>query len=330
MFGALGRMGSPRGSLSRASRSVSTLVDNRRRPVVLGFHYIDVVFHILKPTKTPRTYSSQVLDRAVRILECFRPERTDLRLVEIANATGLHKSTLYRLLEAMRSHGLIGFDAEYGRYYPGLRLFEIGSLAAGRFDLERHAHPTLEHLATVSGETAHLCVLDGSDVVYVAKVECTRTLRIPSAVGQRNPAYCTGVGKAILAFLPSERIESYVASTPLKPYSKKTLTSRSELKANLRQVAIRGYAVDDEEREEGVRCVAAPVRDHAGKVIAAISIAGPSIRVTKERITELASHVMRAAEKISAALGHRVLSNGTGKTTVSKMIRSAARPNGEP
>jgi DNA-binding IclR family transcriptional regulator len=277
----------------------------------------------------PQKYSSQVLDRAVCILECFRPDRTDLRLVEIANATGLHKSTLYRLLEAMRSHRLIGFDAESGRYYPGLRLFEIGSLAAGRFDLERHAHPTLEHLATVSGETAHLCILDGSDVVYVAKVECTRTLRIPSAVGQRNPAYCTGVGKAILAFLAPRQLESYLASTPLEPYSKRTLTSTSDLMANLRQVATQGYAFDDEEREEGVRCVAAPVRNHAGAVVAAISIAGPSIRVTRQRIGALAGQVMRAAEEISAGLGYRVHLNGVGKSTVGK-VRHAARVNGAP
>jgi len=286
-----------------------------------------VSFHILKPIATRQKYSSQVLDRAVCILECFRPERTDLRLVEIANATGLHKSTLYRLLEAMRSHRLIGFDTESGRYYPGLRLFEFGSLAAGRFDLERHAHPTLEHLATVSGETAHLCVLDGSDVVYVAKVECTQTLRIPSAVGQRNPAYCTGVGKAILAFLAPQQIESYLASTALKPFSKRTFTSSRELKANLRQVAIRGYAVDDEERAEGVRCVAAPVRSHAGEVIAAISIAGPSIRVTHERITELANQVMKAAGQISAGLGYRFPSNGNARTKLRKVLRNGAGLN---
>ena len=263
--------------------------------------------------KPQRIYSSQVLDRVVGILESFGPERTDLRLVEIAAATGLHKSTLYRLLEAMRAHRLLGFDAESGCYHPGLKLFEIGSLAAGRFELERHAHPTLEQLANVSGETAHLCVLDGSDVVYVAKVECTRTLRIPSAIGQRNPAYCTGVGKAMLAFLTPEQIDSYIASTALKPFTRKTLSSASELKANLRQIAARGYAVDDQEREDGVRCVAAPVRDRAGKVIAALSIAGPSSRVTKERVFELARHVMRAAGQISAALGYhpRAIANGS-------------------
>jgi DNA-binding IclR family transcriptional regulator len=284
--------------------------DNGDRVGIRAYSEYEVEFHILKPTAA-RTYSSQVLDRVVEILECFTPDRTDLRLVEIAEATGLHKSTLYRLLEAMRAHRLIGFDAESGRYHPGLKLFEIGSLAAGRFALERHAHPTLERLATVSGETAHLCVLDGSDVVYVAKVECTRTLRIPSALGQRNPAYCTGVGKAILAFLTRAQLESYLASTRFKPFTRKTLTSVAELKANLRQIAARGYAIDDQEREEGVRCVAAPVRDRTGEVIAGISIAGPSTRVTKERIAELANHVMRAAAEVSAGMGFHVSSNGT-------------------
>jgi DNA-binding IclR family transcriptional regulator len=279
----------------------------------------------LKPSD--RQYSSQVLDRVVRILECFGPERTDLRLLEIAAATGLHKSTIYRLLEAMRAHRLLGFDAQSGRYYPGLKLFEIGSLAAARFALERHAHPTLEHLANVSGETAHLCVLDGADVVYIAKVECTRTLRIPSAVGQRNPAYSTGVGKAILAFLSPGEIESYIASTPLKPFTRKTLTSASELKANLRQIAARGYAVDDQEREDGVRCVAAPVRGHNGEVVAGISIAGPTMRVTRERIAELAGHVIAAAGEISAALGYRAPANGASKGAAGKPAQ-IARLNG--
>lgn len=278
----------------------------------------------------PHIYSSQVLDRVVRILECFGPERTDLRLVEIAEVTGLHKSTLYRLLEAMRAHRLLGFDAESGRYHPGLKLFEIGSLAAGRFHLERHAHPTLEHLATVSGETAHLCVLDGSEVIYIAKVECTRTLRIPSAVGQRNPAYCTGVGKAILAFLSPQQIESHISSTPLKAFTRKTITSASELKANLRQIAARGYAIDDQEREEGVRCVAAPVRDHTGAVVAAISIAGPATRVTKERIAELARLVLAAADEISAALGSGAQANGSGNRPVGKTSNHSARLNGRP
>ncbi len=263
----------------------------------------------MKPT--PRTYSSQVLDRVVQILDCFGPERTDLRLVEIATASGLHKSTLYRLLEAMRAHRLIGYDESSGSWHLGMKLFEMGSQAVERLALDKHAHPILDRLAEVSGETAHLCVLDGSDVVYIAKVECTRTLRIPSAVGQRNPAYCTGVGKAILAHLAPEQLDAYIAETPLRPFTKRTLSTTAELKANMRQIVAQRYAIDDQEREEGVRCVAAPVRDHSGRVIAAISIAGPTMRVTKERVTDFAAHVIRAANEISAKLGYEITSNGT-------------------
>ena len=262
----------------------------------------------MKPS-TARIYSSQVLDRVVQILDCFGPERNDLRLVEIAAATGLHKSTLYRLLEAMRAHRLIGLDETSGAWHLGMKLFELGSLAIERLELEKHAHPILDRLDDVSGETAHLCVLDGADVVYIAKVECTRTLRIPSAVGQRNPAYCTGVGKAILAHLAPDQLAAYVAATTLRPFTRKTLCSAVELRTNLRQIVALGYAIDDQEREDGVRCVAAPVRDHSGRVIAAISIAGPTMRVTKERVAELAAHVIRAANEISAKLGYRTAAN---------------------
>ena len=283
----------------------------------------------MKPTAEARIYSSQVLDRVVQILDCFGPERTDLRLVDIAAATGLHKSTLYRLLEAMRSHRLIGFDGNSGSYHLGMKLFELGSQAVERLALDKHAHPILDQLADVSGETAHLCVLDGREVVYIAKVECTRTLRIPSAVGQRNPAYCTGVGKAILAHLAPAQLAAYFAEEPLHAFTKKTLTSASDLKANLRQIVAQGYAIDDQEREEGVRCVAAPVRDHSGRVIAAISIAGPTMRVTKERVTELAAHVIRAANEISAKLGYAIAPpNGARNGAAKALDRSLPRLNG--
>lgn len=284
----------------------------------------------MKPTAAARTYSSQVLDRVVQILDCFGAERTDLRLVEIAAATGLHKSTLYRLLEAMRAHRLIGFDNISGSWHLGMKLFEMGSLAVVRLALDKHAHPILDRLADVSGETAHLCVLDGSDVVYIAKVECTRTLRIPSAVGQRNPAYCTGVGKAILAHLAPQQLGAYIAETPLRPFTKRTLVTAAELKANLRQVVAQGYAIDDQEREDGVRCVAAPVRDHRGRAIAAISIAGPTMRVTKERVAELADYVIRAANEISAKLGYAIgASNGARNGMVARNNeRSLPRLNG--
>ncbi len=270
-------------------------------------------------------YFSQVLDRAMNILSCFSAENPELRLVELVELTKLHKSTLYRLLGAMRSYGLIQVDPASGAYRLGLKLFELGSLAIARTGIEKHAHPILEKLAGQTGETAHLCVLDGSDVVYVAKVESRRTLRIPSAVGQRNPAYCTGVGKVLLAHLSEERLSAYFAQTTLNPFTRRTIKSAADLRAELKIIRTQGYSIDDQEREEGVRCVGAPVRDHSGAVVAAISIAGPSMRVMKERVPELAGYVMAAADLISAQAGYGSSSPQAKSMAVSGNAQPARR-----
>jgi len=258
----------------------------------------------MKREAKKRIYSSQVLDRVMQILRCFSNEEPELRFTELADRVELHRSTLYRLLEAMRGYGLIEIDKETGKYRLGLKLFELGAIAVGRLEIGKCAIPVLEKLVEQTGETAHLCVLDGSDVVYVAKVECKQPLRIPSGVGRRNPAYCTGVGKAILAFLPEDELESYLAKTEMRAFTRKTITSPAELKRQLRLTRARGYSVDDQEIDDGIRCVGAPVRDHRGVVVAAISIAGPSIRITKERVPELASYVVEAANNISEQLGY--------------------------
>jgi IclR family KDG regulon transcriptional repressor len=285
-------------------------------------------FHWMKPSA--KSYSSQLLDRAVQILSCFTLEEDALRLVDIAQRTGLHKSTCYRLLESLRAHHLLGFDEESGRYYPGMRLFEMGMLAVERLKLDKFAHPLLEELARETGETAHLCVLDSEDVVYIAKVECNHTLRIPSHVGTRNPAHSTGVGKALLAYLEPQKLVAFLERASFRQFTKRTIVSRSELSANLGQVRTLGYAIDDQEREDGVRCVAAPIRDYSGKVIAALSIAGPSMRITKERIPELARQVMQAAGEISASLGYGALSNGSGKSAARKDLQSRGAAESRP
>jgi IclR family transcriptional regulator, KDG regulon repressor len=255
-----------------------------------------------QPSSSP--YFSQMLDRVMRILDCFNADEAELRLGELVDRTGLHKSTVYRLLGAMREYGLVGVDEDSGKFHLGLKFFELGTLAIRRLRIEEHAHPILERLVEQTGETAHLCVLDGSDVVYVAKVESFHALRIPSAVGLRNPAYCTGVGKALLAYLTEERLAAYLARTSLRAFTKKTIRSKADLRAELAAIALRGYAIDDGEREEGVRCVGAAVRDYSGRVVAAISIAGPATRVTRERVAELARHVIGAAQAISAKAGY--------------------------
>jgi len=255
--------------------------------------------------KNTGKYSSQVLDRVVQILECFSVGEPELSFSEMQRRVELHKSTLYRLIEAMRSHGLLGHDTETGKYHPGLRLFELGALAVGRLEISRCAMPALQQLVEQTGETAHLCMLEGSEVVYVAKVESKQTLRMPSNVGRRNPAYCTGVGKAILAHLPEKEIEAYFERTPFRSFTKKTIVEPTKLRKELKEVRARGYSVDDEEISEGLCCVGAPVRDFSGKVIAGISVAGPKMRIPKGKIPELGARVVNAANSISLQFGFR-------------------------
>jgi DNA-binding IclR family transcriptional regulator len=254
----------------------------------------------------PKTYATQLLDRIVAILACFEDGEIELRLTDLVRKTKLHKSTLYRLLEAMRSHRLLGLEEASGRYHLGLRLFELGTIAMRRLDLDRLGQPVLQKLADETKESTHLCILDGSDIVAIAKVESRSALHIRSATGYRTPAYSTAVGKALLAGLTCEELRVYLAKTPLVAFTQSTITSAMRLRTELRAITDQGYSVDHEEREEGVRCVAAPVRDHSGRTIAAISILAPSIRLTSsKRAAEVIRMTIEAAAALSSRLGYQ-------------------------
>jgi IclR family transcriptional regulator, KDG regulon repressor len=253
-------------------------------------------------------YFSQVLDRVMMILNCFTSMEPEIRFSELAERLQLHKSTLYRLLEALRSYGLIEVDGATGKYHLGLKLFELGALATGRLEITKSGAPVLEDLARQTGETAHMCILDGLDVVYVAKVEGTHRFYVPTTIGRRNPAYCTGVGKAILAYLPDSQLEAYLGEmsrNKVRSYTQNTITSTIQLRERLKLIRSRGYSVDDEEISEGLRCIGAPVWNYSNTVVAGVSIAGPSVRVTRRRVPDLARHVVDAADKISKHLGFR-------------------------
>jgi DNA-binding IclR family transcriptional regulator len=252
-------------------------------------------------------YQVQVLDRAVAILEALAACDEDLSLFEIAARLRLHKSTIHRLLMVLERHRLVERRGGGGKYGLGLRLFEFGTQAFARLGLGERARPHLEKLAAETGETAHLCILDDGGVLYLEKVEPSRTVRVPSSVGRRNPAHCTAVGKALLAHLPPEDLDRLLEIRGLKAYTRNTITTPALLKRELRAVRERGYAVDDEEIEEGLRCVGAPVRDHSGRVVASMSIAGPAFRVTRAKASALARVVMKVADAFSAELGYRAL-----------------------
>lgn len=256
---------------------------------------------------TDSPYQVQVLDRALGILDVLSDEGQELGPAELSEQLDLHKSTVHRLLMVLERHRLIERGPQNGKYRLGLRLFELGSKAVAQLDLRERVRPYLERLVAETGETAHLCILDGNQMLSIANVESPRTLRTPSTVGRRTPLHCTSVGKALLAFLPEDEADALIKRCELTRYTGRTLTAPAWLKAELKRVRQRGYAMDNEEIEEGLRCIGAPVRDYSGRVVAAISIAGPAFRLIKARIPAVSQAVIGAAEDLSEELGYRVL-----------------------
>src|SRR5262245_14046067 len=250
------------------------------------------------------TYRVQVLERAVDILQVLSEDSRELTAGEVAERLSLHKSTIHRLLTVLDHHRLIRRNGETGRYSLGLRLFELGTRAVRGLQLRDQAQPHLDRLARETGETVHICVFDSGEMVSLAYAEGIRSLRMPATVGRRTPAYCSAVGKAVLAFLSEAALDDALAR-PMRARTDKTLITRAALLADLRQVRIRGYAVDNEEIEKGLRCVGAPVWNYSGEVIAAVSVAGPSFRITRSRVPAIARAVLGMARRLSADLGYR-------------------------
>jgi DNA-binding IclR family transcriptional regulator len=247
-------------------------------------------------------YRVQVLDRSFRILDALAVANEELSPAELASSLRLHKSTIHRLLVVLEQQRFIRRTTD-GKYGLGTKLIEMGSRAMKQLDLGEHAVPFLRRLVDETGETAHISVLSGTEMMSIANVPGRWTLTTPSTVGRRTQIYCTSVGKALVAFLPDDRLEPLLGRLQFTPHTRRTLTSASALRAELIRVRRRGYAVDNEEVEQGLRCIGAPVRDYTGEVVASLSIAGPVFRVRKGRVAELSRAVMKAADDLSADLG---------------------------
>jgi len=251
---------------------------------------------------SPR-YRIQAIERAVSILNAFSMDDPELGVTELADRLGLHKSTVHRFMVNLDAAGLVERNARTGRYRLGLHVFELGALVMQQMNLWDEALPFLEGLVHDTGETGHLAVLDGGEAIYIERVEARRALRVPSAIGRGYPAHATNLGKVLLADLSRERVEAIIAERGLAAYTPQTITDPAELEADLELIRRRGYAVDNEEYDDGLRCIGAPVRDHSGHVVAALGIGGPVTRITPERVEELGDLVMTAARGLSRRLG---------------------------
>jgi IclR family transcriptional regulator, KDG regulon repressor len=254
-------------------------------------------------SQTASRYRIQSIERAVAILNAFSQDEPELGVTELAERLGLHKSTVHRFIVNLEAAGLVERNPRNARYRLGLRIFELGGLVMQQMNLWDEALPFLEGLVRDTGETGHLAVLDGGEAIYIERVEARRALRVPSAIGRGYPAHATNLGKVLLADRPAHEVDAIVADRGLAAYTPHTITDPEALAAELARIRRQGYAIDNEEYDEGLRCIGAPIYDHSGHVVAALGIGGPVTRITPERVHELAELVMTAARGLSRRLG---------------------------
>lgn len=259
--------------------------------------------------KNPR-YNIRVLDRAFRILSLLADGQPRV-LAEIAECIELNTSTTFRLLSTLTYYRYLKRNEKTGQYKLGLACLELAMGYTSSDNLREVALPELEALRDETKETVHLAVLDRMQVVYIEKIPGLHAIGLMSSgVGRRAPAYCTGVGKALLAYQNEEHVREYYRKKGFLSFTSTTITDINQLQQQLHKVRSQGYALDNGEHEDEVRCVAAPIFDREGKAIAAISISGPALRM--DPITEnheLIERIVDTAAKISNQLGYSAMSS---------------------
>ena len=254
----------------------------------------------LRPT---RGDTVQSLLRALSLLKTLAGHDQGLGLSEVAKETGLAISTAHRLLSTLQQENFVRFDAERGVWMVGVQSFIVGTAFLRARELTGVARPIMRQLMEESGETVNLAVEESGEAVYVAQIECRKTMRAIARPGGRAAMHCSGVGKALLAAMPDEDITRIVARRGLPDATSKTITTASGLRAELRAIRQRGFAIDDEENGIGLRCVAAVIFDEDASPIAALSLSGPTARIDDDLLPVLGKAVCEAAERITSGLG---------------------------
>ena len=246
-----------------------------------------------------------VVAKVLRILEALDTAPSGLQLRQIAQQTGVHKSTAYRFLAHLEGEGYLYRD-DTGAYIVGPKLARLGMGIPYHATLRKLSRPMLQDVWKATGETVNLGVLDGKDTLYLDVLESAHEFRLVSEIGMRRPLNCTALGKAILAHLPAEQREEVFSLLTFERFTRHTVPDLPRLKKELAKVRQQGHALDEQETVLGARCVAAPIMDASGKVAAAISVSGPITRITREKILSIAGTVKQGAQAISALLGYSV------------------------
>ena len=245
----------------------------------------------------------QSVDRAVSVLEILA-QRGEAGVSEVAADIGVHKSTAFRLLAALEDRELVEQTQERGKYRLGFGILRLASAVPGRLDVTQQARPVCEQLAAQLGETVNIAVRRSHFVVNLNQARGPSAVGTHNWVGELTPLHATSSGKILLAFMTYEERRAVLASSGLTRLTPHTITSDRELDAQVDAAARDGYALSVEELEEGLNAIAAPVRDHTGEVIAALSVSGPVYRFTERRLHEVVADVIAAAAAISHRMGH--------------------------
>jgi len=254
--------------------------------------------------KTKPAYPIKVLDKSLSVLEILLQNHSSMSITEISKKLGLYPSTIHRILDTLKHWGYVEQEPDTQKYQLGLKVLELGMAKIHQMNLAKEAIPYLKELVNQCNETVHLGILEKEGVLYLAKEESSQTIRMCSYVGKRAPLHCTALGKVLLAYLPEGERKKILGRRGLLRLTEKTITDKEELEKELRVVKKQGFALDKGENEKDVRCIAAPIKNYQGKVIAAISISSPAYRTDFNKQNHLKEALIQVSNEISKRLGY--------------------------
>jgi len=255
--------------------------------------------------KDKPAYPIKVLDKSLFILETLLQHSSSMSIMEISKKLKIYPSTIHRVLNTLKYRGYVEQNPVNQKYRLGLKLVELGMARYHQIDLVKEAHPFLKELVNQCNETVHLGILDQEEVLYIAKEDCPRTIRMVSQVGRRASLHSTALGKILLAYLPEEERRKILEQKGLPRFTENTITDKEELEKELNRIKKQGFALDDEENEKDVYCIAAPIKNYQGKVIAAISISSPVYRIGINKKNHIKEALIEISKKISKRLGNK-------------------------
>lgn len=246
---------------------------------------------------------SQTVLKALDVLECVANADQPLSAQQVAESLKISRPTAYRLLLTLVSRGYVA-EVDGAHFRLGTQALSLGNKVLASIDLPEVARPYMRELSDQTNETVNLCILEGAEILYIARVESSQSIRMMSTIGTRSHLHSTSMGKALMAFLPGEEQTALVERLALTPRTDATITERDLLIKELANIRKQGFAIDNEENEAGVRCVGAPIFDHRGYAFAAISVSGPAYRISVAQLKAIARPLLDTTRAISARLGH--------------------------